>query len=289
MLIDNRDGTFSRMDEPYFRSELVAPGTWRILSDGDSSYLVEGDNEALVIDSGYGCGSIRDYCQSLTEKPVRNIANTHDHFDHTANNYLFDCAMMSAQTKELASIPFPSFEGIDFPRDYPVKILEEGDAIDLGGRTLEVFFIPDHAVGSLAFLDRRERILFIGDEIEKGGKGVRGTVERWAGYMEKLAAHRDEFDILCGGGLENIDGSVIEGYLEICRDIMNGMEGEKAKPFVPPFTDQGTDGQGRTVYVRYWAHWEDTPKGILNADMSTKRFVKRGLCNLSYDINRIFE
>ncbi|MCD8124032.1 MAG: MBL fold metallo-hydrolase, partial [Lachnospiraceae bacterium] len=92
ILIRDEDGTLRPMDEPYFESEKVADGTWRILSDGDYSYLVEGENEAAVIDSGYGCGNLREYCQTLTDKPVKIIFNTHDHFDHTANNSYFECA-----------------------------------------------------------------------------------------------------------------------------------------------------------------------------------------------------
>lgn len=66
---------------------------------------------------------------------------------------------MSAETLPLATQPFPSFEGIVFPRDYAVEIVHDGDVIPLAGRDLLVIQIPDHAVGSLAFLDGRERIL----------------------------------------------------------------------------------------------------------------------------------
>lgn len=44
---------------------------------------------------GYGAGDIRAYCQTLTKKPLSKIANTHHHFDHTANNSYFDLAYMS--------------------------------------------------------------------------------------------------------------------------------------------------------------------------------------------------
>ena len=162
--LEDEDGSLQRMDMPFFRAWPVAPGTWRILSDGDYSYLVEGDDEAILIDSGYGAGNIREFAGTLTDKPVSRIANTHDHFDHPANNSYFDLAYMSAQTQPLATRPFPSFEGIDFPRDYPVQLVTDGDIIPLAGRPLRVFFIPDHAVGSLAFLDEKERILFSGDE-----------------------------------------------------------------------------------------------------------------------------
>jgi Metallo-beta-lactamase superfamily len=121
VMIRNDDGTLTPMDVPYYRSTLIAPGTWRIESDGDFSYLIEGDNEALAIDTGYGAGNIREYLQTLTKKPVRYVANTHDHFDHTANNGYFDKAFMSAETAKKVTNPYPSFAGISFPRDYPKR------------------------------------------------------------------------------------------------------------------------------------------------------------------------
>ena len=77
IFLEDEDGLIVPMSEPYFRSKLIAPGTWQVLSDGDYSYLLEGDDEALLIDSGYGAGDIRAYCQTLTEKPLSQIANTH--------------------------------------------------------------------------------------------------------------------------------------------------------------------------------------------------------------------
>src|SRR5580692_10642992 len=105
ILIRSQDGTLTPMDVPHYNSTLIAPGTWQILSDGDYSYLIEGDNEALAIDSTYGAGNIREYMETLTRKPVRYVANTHDHFDHTADDSYFDRAFMSAFTKTKATIP----------------------------------------------------------------------------------------------------------------------------------------------------------------------------------------
>jgi glyoxylase-like metal-dependent hydrolase (beta-lactamase superfamily II) len=113
VMIGNDDGTLTPMDQPYFRSTLIAPHTWQIESDGDYAYLVEGEKEALAIDTTYGAGNIRRYMQSLTTKPLRMVANTHFHFDHTALNAYFDKALMSAATAEKATTPFPSFTGTD--------------------------------------------------------------------------------------------------------------------------------------------------------------------------------
>lgn len=231
VLLRNEDGTLTPMDEPYYQSKLVAQGTWQILSDGDYTYLVEGEEEALVIDSGYGCGNIRAYCQSLTDKPVRRIANTHDHFDHTANNSYFDCAYMSAETKELATIPFPSFEGIEFPRDYPIEVIGEGYTFHLGGRDLVTFKIPDHAVGSLVFLDKKEGILFCGDELGMPfGKSMSGSVEAFRNHLKRLQEHRSEIRLLCTGpGVTGAD--FMDRLAENMDYILSGHEGE---PMMPP-------------------------------------------------------
>lgn len=227
VLIMGPDGSCIPMDEPYFESELISPGTWRIRTDGDAIYLVEGDNEAIVIDSGYGAGNLRKYCQCLTDKPVYHIVNTHDHFDHTANNAYFEKAYMSEKTVPLATIPFPSFEGIDFPRNYPIEVVREGDKIELGNRTLEVFELPDHAVGSIALLDSREKILFAGDEIVSNFKKINGKIEEVLRQYKKLRNRKDEIRVIWPGPGEACSPDIIDQYIETFEYILNGGE---AKP-----------------------------------------------------------
>ena len=103
-LIRNSDGSLLPMDEPYYEVESVAPGTWQILSSGDYSYLVEGEEEAIAIDTGYGARNISAYLQTLTDNTVKNVINTHDHFDHPANNAYFEMAYMSTETEPLRCV-----------------------------------------------------------------------------------------------------------------------------------------------------------------------------------------
>ena len=119
-----------------------------------------GDDEAVSIDTGYGAGNLREYLQTLTDKPVRNVFNTHSHFDHTANNGYFEKAYMAPEAIPLATIPYRSFEGIDFIQDYERVPVDDGFVYDLGNRTLEVFKIPDHTRDGIALLDRKQRLLF---------------------------------------------------------------------------------------------------------------------------------
>ncbi len=268
ILIRDEDGTLRPMDEPYFESKKVADGTWRILSDGDYSYLVEGEIEAAVIDSGYGCGNLREYCQTLTDKPVKNIFNTHDHFDHTANNSYFECAYMSQKTSELATMPFPSFEGIDFPRDYKKQIIEDGFVYDLGGRTLEAFYIPDHAVGSMAYLDRRNRILFSGDELSGHFKLINTSVENVYHQFLKLEEQRKDFDLICCGPEGAISADALEIFLEALKALLDGAQGEKGVDFGGPMgKPKGQTEENRTIFDRHHAR---------PCDMKLNEDAKRG-------------
>ena len=260
--IENDDGSKSRMDEPYFKSWKLAEGVWRILSSGDYSYLVEGDDEALAIDSGYGAGNIREYMQTLTGKPVRRIANTHDHFDHTANNSYFEMAYMAEATVPLATRPFPSFEGIDFPRDYPITALQNGDVIPLKGRDIQAILIPDHAVGSMAFLDRKGRILFSGDEFMGKRKNLNGGLTNWYHCLERLYAVRGEFDVMYGGAF-TVEGEVVDKMfraaklgLETGGEPMTSGPGGLGGPGGPKFGPRFTE-EGEKLYDRMFPHPED--------------------------------
>ena len=224
-----------------FASKPLCSETWLVRGEGCTSYLVAGEERGVLIDTGYATDNIQAYAQTLTDKPVRWAANTHGHFDHTAGNGWFDLAYMSAQAAEIARVPYPSKVALQYPLDYPIAIVADGDTIDLGGRVLEVIEIPAHAPSSVAFLDRRERILFTGDEVAPmvmlywQQPEPQPTVQQHSLNMEKLLRYRREFDFICcghGQGLE--DASLVETCLENDRRIMAGIESEPEVPRKDP-------------------------------------------------------
>ncbi len=287
ILLRDGQGNLQPMDEPYFRSEPVRPGVYRIQTDGDAIYLVIGEREALVIDSGYGCGDLRAYCQSLSPVPVICIANTHDHFDLTANISYFVKAYMSAATAPLATIPFPSFAGIDFPRDYPKEIVTDGSVIDLGGKTLEIFETPDHACGSICLLDRADRILFTGDEFMPFGKMLNTPVQHWKNCLDKLMAHREEFDMLCGGG-GPLDAGLIDKQYALVNRVLAGEVGGAPEENPMEWPETPVDSQGRRIYSRLMPHPEDRPKDLPKPD-DHKRVLYQDGVMLMYDIRHIWD
>ena len=287
ILIRNPDGTFSHMDDPWFQAKLIAPGTWQIMSSGDYSYLFEGEDEAVSIDTGYGAGNIREYLQTLTEKPIKCVINTHNHFDHTANNGYFEKAYMGHNAVPLATIPYASFEGIDFIQDYERVGIGEGFVYDLGGRTLEVFDIPDHTADGIAMLDRKERLLITGDELmpmPMGKQLKRVTVQTFYNYMKKLMAHRSEFDrLVCGGGVH--DASMLDDYYYCAKAIIEGDKGESVqmKAGGPPSMPAGPNGE--LVYDRMIPHAGDGGAGkpVPVGNYYEKRY---GSIRIVYDMDK---
>lgn len=292
ILIRNDDGSLTPMDVPYYRSKLIAPGTWQIESEGDYSYLIEGDDEALAIDTGYGAGNIRAYLQTLTKKPVRFVANTHFHFDHTALDAYFDRAYMSAQTAEKATIPYPSFVGMTFPRAYPKTIVGDGSVIHLGGRDIEVIIAANHTPGGTLYLDRKQRILFSGDEVMPFGARLNVSVAQFAANMHKLEGHRSEFDRLAGGpGI--FDATDVDKLLGAAEAVLAGKEGTLPAP-----RPQGGPGgygapvkgpaapEGVTVYQRRMVRAPDGPANMGAPNPDGRVMSYEGM-QISYDVKHI--
>lgn len=147
--------------------------TWIIsfMNGTEYMFLLEGDEKALLIDTGYGVGNLRAFVEKLTKKPIL-VANTHYHPDHAAGNGEFDCAYVSAGWEVDApsvdaegAVPF-DLKKLPYP-DYEKIIVGDGYVFELGGREVEVLEAkPAHCNSSLFFLDRTHRILFCGDEYE---------------------------------------------------------------------------------------------------------------------------
>ena len=130
-------------------------------------YLLEGEEKALLIDTGWGAGNLREFVEKLTSKPVL-VTNTHGHLDHSGGNGEWESVMLLPGGEadlfmchrlpfDVSKLPYPNYEH---------KIVHDGDKIELGGRTIELMDISAHSNGSLAYLDRKNGYLFVGDELE---------------------------------------------------------------------------------------------------------------------------
>ena len=143
--------------------------TWIINFMGGSQnlYLLEGEERALLIDTGWGDGGLRSFAARLTQKPLWVIL-THGHMDHAGGcgewprvmmhpGAEYDLLTLETGPFDISKLPFPNYV-----RDY----VRDGQVLDLGGRSVELLDITAHSNGSLALLDRQNGLLFAGDEID---------------------------------------------------------------------------------------------------------------------------
>ena len=152
-----------------YMSWKVTEDTWIINAMGGSQnmYLLEGETHALLIDTLWGAGNLRRHVEGLTKKPVI-VINTHGHLDHSGGNGEWEeVLMLEGAIPDVETCYRSPFDVSKLPHpDYKKTVVKEGDTIDLGGRVLEIIDITAHSNGSLALLDRKNRQLFVGDELE---------------------------------------------------------------------------------------------------------------------------
>jgi glyoxylase-like metal-dependent hydrolase (beta-lactamase superfamily II) len=156
---------------------------------GSNSWLVLGERRALLIDTGVGVAPLAPVVRGLTAKPVICLLS-HTHYDHIGGAHEFADRRVHRLEAAILADPTPqatqwagwfgaaSFErlppgGFD-PAGYCItpapatELLEGGEIIDLGGRTIEILHAPGHSPGLLCAFDRSCGALFTSDALYDG-------------------------------------------------------------------------------------------------------------------------
>ena len=165
--------------EHIFHSEVM-PGLFILCDDRQSpndnprslapgkptgnSYLVIGEEKALLFDLAFDNKNLKTYAEKLAGKPIQLVLS-HAHVDHIYHITQFPEVWLHADDEKLLR------KGAIFQKPVkncpPLHFLQDGDTIDLGNRILDVIHLPGHTDGSILLLDRNTRTLLGGDTVAR--------------------------------------------------------------------------------------------------------------------------
>ena len=166
------------IDEPHIR-EFYRCNIWH----------VRGRDRDMLVDSGMGVVSLREWVPIVTERPLTAVAS-HTHFDHIGAHHEFEerivhrleAAILAAPGRRstladpyvtdgiftrMPPAPYISAE-YAVTRAPATRLVEDGDVIDLGDRRFEVVHTPGHSPGGIALFEWSTEVLFSGDILYDG-------------------------------------------------------------------------------------------------------------------------
>ena len=164
------------------------------LSDTDSNIYIVGQT---VIDTGTGLNFVRlmDVLRRIkvNMEDIKQIVNTHAHFDHVGGNGFFDKAGILIHEKDAEILEkgdkeksVADFFGGNFHPMRVEKKLKEGDIVE----GFKVIHTPGHTEGSICLFDEKTGVLISGDTVFQDGVGRTdlpgGSEEAMMASFEKL-------------------------------------------------------------------------------------------------------
>ena len=226
-----------------------------------SEYLFKGTDCGILYDTGIAAGNIRKVVERIMDGLPYIVINSHGHDDHVAGNYFFEEVYASREEekmiKELFTVPgkkkilyqeMSAYAKMDensgdrlffntlqdrynFEKaglNFKISYIEDGQKLELGGLQLEAIKVKGHTPGAICLLDRKHRLLYVGDAVLRhvsilhvGGQSVSDFIEG----MEKLKARSSEFDFIVAAhghrqhGFRPLETAYIQKMIDVARAI----------------------------------------------------------------------
>ena len=228
-----------------FKTKIISSHITQITDpSGVFLFLVEGEREALLVDTGVGFLGLRETVDALTGKPL-TVLLTHMHPDHAGGAAAFDRVYVHpadipafrAQTLEdrmgyaASQMPGAALTPDDFlpcvadeGRFVP---MEDGTVFDLGGIQAEILHVPGHTLGSCCVLFRQERSILFGDACNCNTLIMfESCLSQYRRSLQKLQTFRPQFDrVYYSHGLEpEGPGRSLEDNIALCGEILEGRD-----------------------------------------------------------------
>lgn len=208
--------------------------------------IVAGSDGLLLVDTRCNpreAAEILDDVAALSPLPVRWVANTHAHYDHSFGNQVFpDTAIyghhlvprhfaeyesqrLAAWTADPASSPQYDWHGVVLTP--PTELVSDILDLDLGGRLARFHpLAPGHTDTDLVVEIPDARTWLVGDVIEQSGPPMYGSGSfplDWPGVLDSLAATVQPGDILVPGHGAPVDRSFLIDQADVLRIVADGI------------------------------------------------------------------
>ncbi|MDO5143986.1 MAG: MBL fold metallo-hydrolase [bacterium] len=233
----------------YFTVKELLPGVYGFTNCAVASFLIVGQERALLFDTGYGVADLKQAVEEVTKLPLY-VVNSHGHFDHTVGNSSFpgpyymhkaDLEVYhrhnSPDSRRMGLESVQIFQRILFflhwiPKNLDVNaylngmpeddfiFVKEGYTFDLGGVTAEVVEIPGHTPGSIGLLVREKKLFLASD-------GVNANTWLFLPESQKLSVYQaslrkiDKLDfdfLLTGHSLKLEPRANLKNYLAVAMN-----------------------------------------------------------------------
>lgn len=271
---------------PYVEVYQFRPNVYELFSencDGLGDYfmhLIIGPEKAMLIDAGYGLGDVPGLVNHLTGNKPLVVVNTHEHPDHAYGLCRFDkvyCSeylvpYLQMQNAHMWDYLFDEygdniwlqFDRKDLPvfKKYEIVGVKDGYTFNLGGDyEVELIFTGGHSPGHAAYLDKKAKILFTGDNIcsdvsscgsinvpRPGPYGENTNLSVYRDNVKRLVGRMNEYDyIFPNHFITNIENNLMPNILEACDAVLANPESYDYKK--ETWNKGGTDSTVR--YYKY--------------------------------------
>ncbi|MBR0137367.1 MAG: MBL fold metallo-hydrolase [Erysipelotrichaceae bacterium] len=228
-----------------FKTAEITPSITRIIMPGAVfGYLIKGSEKAVVIDTGFGAGPLRQFIEELLNGFPYEVVLTHGHLDHVGGAGEFEKVWMHPADLKVAeghsnpemrlnfikqSNPEATIDDIIGPKE-EFEPLNYGDRFDLGDETLEIVNLGGHTPGSVGILFEKQRILLAGDAVCSftlmfgGDQSL--TVSQYRDNISKTwNDYKDRFDTVLYSHPHNYGGpEIFPQMIDLCNDILEGKD-----------------------------------------------------------------
>lgn len=194
-------------------------------------YVINGNNYVYIIDTYIGPDIMKVINKYIEEeygnKPIV-VVNTHNHWDHVWGNSLFSSSIILAHKKckeymQLDGLKklkmYEKYRRGEVILTYPNTTFT--DKIYFEEDNILIYHTPGHTDDSITVLDMKDKVLLVGDNLERPipyimSKDLRQYVDTLKDYLNTDAY------IIIGGHTACEDKSLIEHNLNYLQRVLSG-------------------------------------------------------------------